>query len=87
MPGEHWYPPGSAVAAKLPPFTSSIDAALTLIPSEPRNEPSGTYDWQLESTNGGLTISARVGPEDTRSFAETPTLALCIAALKARSAT
>lgn len=63
-------------------YTESLDSALTLLPLEPKNEPSGTWDWQIESTNGGLTISARVG--DVRAFADTPAIALCIAALKAR---
>jgi hypothetical protein len=70
----------------IPAYTSNIDAALTLVPLEPRNEVSGTYDWQLESTNGGMTISAQVGADpDNRAFADSPALALCIAALRARS--
>lgn len=67
-----------------PPYTASLDAALTLVPDEPLSELTGKYDWQVECTNGGVTISARVGPEATLSFANTAALALCIAALKAR---
>jgi len=69
--------------APIPYYTTSLDAALTLVPKEPKNEPSGIWDWQVESTNGGLTISARVGNYDM-CFADTAPLALCIAALKAR---
>lgn len=69
---------------QIPRFSRSIDAALTLVPREPRNEASGIYDYQLESTNGGLTISARVGNGDP-CFADTLPLALTIAALKART--
>ena len=72
--------------SELPFFTTSLDAALTLVPKEPKNEPSGIYDYQLESTNGGLTISARVGNSEP-CFAETIALALCIAALKAKDST
>ena len=80
-----WHIDGKLLWSKDLHYTSSLDAALTLVPREPRNEVSGTYDWQLESTNGGMTISARVGSKDTHSFADTPAVALCIAALKARS--
>jgi hypothetical protein len=65
-------------------YTASIDAALTLVPKDSAAEITGQYDWQLECINGGLTISARVGADEkTRSFADTPAIALCIAALKA----
>ena len=70
----------------VPYYTTSLDAALTLVPKEPKNEPSGIYDYQLESTNGGLTISARVGNSEP-CFAETIALALCIASLKAKDST
>lgn len=70
-----------------PQYTTSIDAALTLVLEDERNEITGLYDWWLESTNAGLTISARVGADRSNlSFADTPALALCIAALKARKA-
>lgn len=66
-------------------YTRSVDAAMTLIPRTPPNTtPTGIWDWQFEQTNGGLTISARVGPQKEPSFADTPAIALCIAALRAR---
>ena len=60
-----------------PNYTTSLDAALTLVPEE--------FDWTLGHTNSGLTIHAQVGPK-IECFADTPALALCIAALKAREA-
>lgn len=68
----------------VPHYTTSLDAALTLVPACPTNEITGKADYQLECTNGGMTISARIG-ETEYSFAETLPLALCIAALKART--
>ena len=59
----------------LPHYTTSLDAALTLVPEE--------FDWLVSHVNGGLTIFAQVGP-GKEYFAETAPLALCIAALKAR---
>lgn len=64
-------------------FTQSLSAAKSLIPPDPSNEITGKCDWQLESTNGGLTMWARVGPQETESFGNTEELALCVAALKA----
>lgn len=54
-------------------FTRSIGAALTLV-------PEGWY-WNVDSS--GTASVADIG-KDYRVQAETPTLALCIAALKAR---
>lgn len=59
----------------VPEYTASLDAALTLVPDE--------YDWVIGKTNSGLTVYAKVGP-NIEEFADTPALALCIAALKAR---
>jgi len=61
-------------------YTASLDAALSLVPEG--------YDWILERTNGGLTIGARVGHNDPdrTSWGDTPELALCAAALRAREA-
>lgn len=45
-----------------PHYTSSVDAALTLLPKGgPDNQP---FDFVLEHTNGGLTIACRVGTPD-----------------------
>lgn len=84
----HEYAPAREAVAhrmELPRYTSSIDDALSLLPDDPTNEVTGKADWQLESTNGGLTISARVGrdPND-RKFADTPALAMCTACLTVR---
>ena len=63
-----------------PYYTSSIDAALTLVPDG--------FDWTLGHTNGGLTIHAEVGGrgDEYLRFGATPALALCAAALRARAA-
>ena len=62
-----------------PNYTASLDAAASLIPDG--------FDWILERVNDGMTIGARVGHNDPNriSFAETPALALCAAALRARA--
>ena len=61
-----------------PTYTASLDAALTLVPED--------YDWIIGRTNGGLTIHACCGGTEEH-FGDTPAIALCIAALKARSQT
>ena len=60
-------------AAKAPNYTSSIDAALTLL-------PEGS-DYIIGYVNGhiGGTPYAQVG--DVTVYAETPCISLCIAAL------
>lgn len=64
-----------------PRYTSSLDAAASLIPEG--------HDWILERVNDGITIGARVGHNDPdrTSWGETPALALCAAALRAASET
>lgn len=62
-----------------PNFTSSIDAALTLVPQK--------YDWYLHMIDE--VYNACVGPIGTFSgtssvIGATPAIALCIAALRAR---
>ena len=73
------------VETGIPPWTQSIDAALTLVPKG--------YDWIISNVNGhfGGTPYACVedemkisGLHTTRHFANTPVLALCIASLRAR---
>lgn len=61
-------------------LTASIDAVLALAE---RVLPG--YDWILEHTNGGLTISCRFGTAnpDARVFGPTPALALLLAVLRA----
>ena len=85
----HEYAPAHALHAArrmgMPRYTSVVDDALSLLPDDPTNEITGKADWQLESTNGGLTISARVGKDpDDRAFADTPALAMCAACLTVR---
>ena len=61
-------------------YTTSIDAALTLVPED--------FSWRLQQTlgkPGGM--AALVGPDDQVGdyhIGATPALALCIAILKAR---
>lgn len=59
-------------------FTSSADAALTLVPKD--------YDWIVGNVNGQLggTPYACVGSTE-QHFGATPIIALCVAALKARA--
>ncbi len=69
-----------------PQYTTSIDAALRLLPEitgDNVKNGKGTVDWMLAKTNGGMTIHACAGSME-KSFGETPALALCIAALKSR---
>lgn len=76
----YWTLEGDEKNRTLPSPTASLDAALTLVPE--------TYDWRLRHTNGGLTNHAKVGGNgrEYERFAETPALALCAAALRARAA-
>lgn len=72
----------------LPRYTTSVDAALTLVPDE-------WTAWEVASRGGKRKFRAEVSrlrdPSDYGSeegeygHASTPALALCIAALKARS--
>ncbi len=61
----------------LPAYTTSLDAALTLVP-EGRS-------WMIGRTLGGR-HNAVVGVDGRTVTHDTPALALCIAALKARAA-
>lgn len=68
---EHWSIPGSL------PYTSSIDAALTLV-------PEGCY-WAVYRSGMAYVKPDEDGPQERDlAAAATPALALCIAALKAR---
>ena len=81
-------PPGILPETPCPGYTSSIDAALTLVPKD--------AVWHVMTDYGDLN-RAKVGPAGRPSAsiyngdyfheadAETPALALCIAALMARS--
>ncbi len=69
----------------IPRYTASIDAALTLVP----DGCLFVLDQNMPSLREGLTYAniRRPGTELTLSYsmANTPALALCIAALRARS--
>lgn len=72
--------------AKFPPYTTSIDAALTLVPNQPWIGPwsilSRGNSWEAEI---GAGFHPRdVGYESRAKSNATPAIALCIAALKAR---
>lgn len=61
---------------ELPHFTGSLDAAMTLVPEEHRQ--NWLAGWALDGSG-----TATVG-QDRPVYAATPALALCAAALKAR---
>lgn len=78
---------GDCADNEVPPYTTSLDTALTLVPegcewrieSHERPHPDGLPRAYIKRF-GALGKSARIGR------APTPALALCIAALKVRSA-
>lgn len=65
---------------QLPAYTTSIDAALTLVPD------GVAWEISVPRKGGGYRILAGVSPVPNCSFGETPSLAICIAALRARQA-
>lgn len=76
--GKGWrHSPYSLGFERLPSFTASLDAAMTLVPEG--------YDWAVFRTNGGLTVHAWCGSRED-VFSSTPALALCAAALRAIAA-
>ena len=92
MPGTDWeknkglWWPCEATFCKryeVHPYTTSLDAALTLVPEE--------FVWRVSTDFGPIAWAALSGHKgifwaDTKSEALTAALALCIAALKARQA-
>lgn len=91
-------PDGVGAYGDHPAYTTSLDAALTLVPSDVDyvhilvNRPGAfmVYTAPTESTNTGKAAVGRLvtsDPHDSHTIsAATPALALCIAALKARQA-
>lgn len=80
---DRWYRPhaGKRYPVRLPLYTASIDAALTLVPKG--------FAWDLRGNRNGdgfARLSAPDGSSGFIHFAATPAHALCIAALKAREA-
>lgn len=68
------------------PFTTSLDAALTLVPEgftwRVQCDRHGNAESWTENNGGDF---GGILALDTQTFAATPALALCIAALKARA--
>jgi len=66
-------------STRVPRYTTSIDAAMTLVPE----------GWRFELTNTGFKPGVSLVPPGkfflVGSYAATPALALCAAALRARS--
>lgn len=90
-PGDYWLVQRSGRQLKAAPhYTTSLDAALTLVPEGWRvygmgQGASANYDrWFVEL----VTVKPHLAPTSTwkRAAALTPALALCIAALKALQA-
>jgi hypothetical protein len=76
-PGSGWTP-----SAEWPPYTASIDAALTLVPRG--------HKWSI-ACGRFVQYVARVTPVEGNGYFDgecdsTPAIALCIAALRARTA-
>lgn len=63
----------------LPNYTSSLDAAVTLVPKEYKNS------WSAGDNSGEDKVFGRLGYEH-EATGLTPALALCAAALRARAA-
>ena len=80
-PRDRWWEPDRSHYLDEPPeFTASLDAALTLVPEGIAIWRIGNNDDQWEGE--GPFLARCGGPRFT--FAATPALALCAAALKAR---
>ncbi len=78
----YWIAPDDSHHEMPPPWTESLDAALTLVPEGwgwGANQHSGLCRANVRNESNGETLPLPVG-------APTPALALCIAALKARAA-
>lgn len=67
-------------------FTSSLDAALTLVPEGYRSELQQSWDGTWWDAYVSLIDLDGMSPFETGQGVVNPALALCIAALKARAA-
>lgn len=86
---------GASVGSKPLPYTTSLDAVLTLVPEDPAN-PGKPMLWSIAYDEDGVagersfTASLGKGYHDPEFIyghsAASPALALCIAALRARAA-
>ena len=72
-----WVLGGRAQPVKARPFTTSLDAAVTLVP-----ESAGAYCAGKAATAVGHCFAS---VDNEECWAKTPALALCAAALKARA--
>lgn len=72
------YPKGGWNTDGLPHYTTSIDAALRLVPEG--------FIWDVASTGQAWVMGGLDNEQHLVTSAPTPALALCIAALKAREA-
>lgn len=82
---ECWLDENGVTQAMLPHYTTSIDAALTLVPEGYGISVSNPKHW--DGTEDKLPYARVYGVEKghyVKGTAETPALALCIAALRAR---
>lgn len=91
LPPEEWGKPMSeddCIAANIsPPYTRSLDAALTLVPERFCGHVYFGLEPVKQSANVNCFISGGDGPriwEDHTGYGWTSAIALCIAALKAR---
>ena len=97
--GPNWFtPPNLTVKhhkSELPRYTASIDAALTLVPANALWGVKALWDQGPDANGGPKAYRGSVDVYEVRdglfwkdnhlSLAPTPALAICIAALKARS--
>jgi hypothetical protein len=86
--GDWWCGPHDASPIRVPEFTASLDAAMTLVPEKWKLRQmqfaapcADCRKWQVQFYGG------REGEDYFVSFAATPTLALCAASLRARAET
>ena len=80
--GYLYYPPKSNRNTVVPSYTTSLDAALTLVPEEAVWAVSCGDDF----SGFRATVMPKIASADPTAYAATPALALCIASLKARDA-
>ena len=78
-PGDNWIGPQGEIA--VPAYTSSIDAAMTLVPKGMEKDFTDLYGVARASVG----INANPGPFYGTHEGGSLAIALCIAALKARS--
>ena len=87
LPGDNWCGPRGEIG--VPTYTASIDAAMSLVPS---NTEHTVVFWQIGNDGEGanpadylarILICSNLTSKEYRATAATPALALCSAALRA----